>query len=330
MSPHGRFQIAAQTRLATGPKSNNSRPAGMVRSIAVAWMTGRLMSEFRPSLVIGGVLILSGLFHLMELWITGSAWDGPLSARKPALFGVSAGVTVWSIAWVLAQLDQRSLDRSMASLIAVGLLLEVGLITLQQWRGVASHFNRATALDATIESTMFGLILLVTAGIAWLCWRSNRLPPMLKSRVMAINAGLWLLLISCGLGLLATILGEVNLAHGRPPEVWGPAGVLKYPHGAALHAIQTLPLLSILLQQLRALHSALLLRGAVLAHVLFMTHALWQTLSGRGRFDFDAMGYATLAVAGLLLLLPVAALLRTVAITRTALWSRQPPVEPLP
>lgn len=39
-----------------------------------------------------------------------------------------------------------------------------------------------------------------------------------------------------------TILGEINIANGRSPETWGRGGVLKYPDGAALHAIQTLPM----------------------------------------------------------------------------------------
>ena len=144
-----------------------------------------------------------------------------------------------------------------------------------------SHFNLATALDATIDSRMLGLILLVTAGIAWLCWRSRHLQPMRESRVIAIRAGLWLLLVSCGLGMLVTFAGEVNLANGRPPEVWRAAGVLKYLHGAALHAIRTLPLRSAMLQNFRGAHSAWLIRSAVAAYLLFLIHALWQTFHGR-------------------------------------------------
>ena len=274
----------------------------------MAALAGKLLAKFRPSILIGTVLSASGLLQLALLWVTGADWSGPLSLRKPGLFGVSAGVTVWSIAWVLTQFEPRRYDQRVASFLSGGLLLEVGLITIQQWRGVSSHFNRATALDATIESMMLGLILLVTAGIAWLCWRSRHLQPMFESRAIAIRAGLWLLLVSCGLGLLVTIVGEVNLSNGRPPEVWGRAGVLKYPHGAALHAIQALPLLSALLQRFRVSHSAALLRAAVAAHVLFLAHALWQTFHGRTRMELDATSFAALAVAGLLLLLPTVAI----------------------
>jgi hypothetical protein len=277
-------------------------------------LDGTLLAKFQPSILIGTALIASGLFHLTMLWVTGSEWSGPLSLRKPGLFGVSAGVTVWSIAWVLTHFEPRRYDQRVASLLSGGLLLEVGLITLQQWRGVPSHFNRATTLDATIESMMLGLILLVTAGIAWLCWRSRRLLPMVESRVIAIRAGLWLLLVSCGLGLLVTIAGEMSLAKGQPPEIWGRAGVIKYPHGAALHAIQTLPLMSALLQAFRVPHAARLLRAAVAAQVLFLAHALWQTFHGRARMDLDATSFAALAAMGLLLLPPIVAIVWSAAV----------------
>lgn len=283
-------------------------------STQVAAFDVGLLEQFCPSIVIGTILVVSGILHLTFLWITGAEWTGPLSLRKPGLFGISAGVTLWSMAWILTQFKPRQHDHCVATLLSGGLLLEVGLITLQQWRGVPSHFNRATTLDAAIESIMLGLILLVTAGIAWLCGRSCHIQPMPESRVIAIRAGLWLLLVSCGLGLLVTLAGEVNLANHRPPEIWGKAGVLKYPHGAALHAIQTLPLLSVLLEKFRIPHSSWIMRSAVVAHVLFLAHALWQTLHGRARMDVDLTSLVMLIVTGVLLLLPIVAILHAASV----------------
>jgi hypothetical protein len=283
-------------------------------------LNGKLIAEFQLSWLIGTALLLSGIFHLALLWISGAEWSGPLSLRKPGLFGFSAGVTAWSIVWVLTQFERRPYDRLLANLMSISLLLEVGLITLQMWRGVPSHFHRATTFDATIESIMLGLILFVTAGIAWLCWRSRQLQPMPESRMIAIRGGLWLLLVSCGLGLLVTIAGEMNLANGQPPEGWGHAGVLKYPHGAALHAIQTLPMLSVLMQWFRVAHCAPLIRAAVAAHVLFLTHALWQTFHGRARLDVDLIGGITLAMAGLLIALPLLAIIYRAAVLMMIAW----------
>jgi hypothetical protein len=262
-----------------------------------------VISAFRPALWLGTALFLSGIFHLTLLWVTGAAWEGALSPRKPGLFGISAGMTVWSVAWLLTQLNAWRYDRGLASLFAASLFAEVALITLQYWRGVPSHFNHATPLDATIEAVMFVLIVFATLCVAVLCWRSNRLPAMDPGLKIAIRAGLWLLLISCGLGFVATVAGEMNVARGIPPEVWGHAGVLKYPHGAALHAIQVLPLLAWLLQWLRSRYAVWLLWAAVGSQVLFLEHALWQTASGRSRFDLDPAGLITLAASGALLVL---------------------------
>jgi hypothetical protein len=303
MKSSDRFLSHAGCLFVVGSSTINTLRGNIASSAKCDLLKSQPLMKFHLSLLIGTVLFASGFFHLMLLWSSGADWSGPVSLRKPGLFGVSAGVTVWSIAWVLTQLEPRRNDQRLASFMSGGLLVEVGLITLQYWRGVPSHFNRATALDATIESIMLGVILLVTAGIGWLCCRSRQLQPMIESRAIAIRAGLWLLLVSCGLGLLATIAGEVNLATGRPPEVWGRAGILKYPHGAALHAIQVLPLLSLVLRKLRVPLDAWLLRAAVTSQVLFLALALSQTLCGRGRTEVDLTSIYVLATLGSVFLL---------------------------
>lgn len=61
--------------------------------------------SFKLSLGIAAMLIASGLFHLAKLQLDAADWSGPLSLRKPGLFGVSGGLTVWSIAWLMTQLQ---------------------------------------------------------------------------------------------------------------------------------------------------------------------------------------------------------------------------------
>ena len=267
-------------------------------------MRRNAFSVLEPVVLAGALLVASGLLHLLWMWGTNSEWSGPLSPRKPALFGVSGGLTIWSIVWSVKQCTPFRYDKIFARLMAGGLLAEVGLITVQYWRGVPSHFNRTTTLDICVESTMLLLILLVTLGLAWLCWRSFWLVPMPQARSIAIRAGLWLLLVSCGLGFMTTILGEVNIANGRSPEIWGRAGVLKYPHGAALHAIQTLPIVAAILQWLQVSRAERIVRHVAFSHVFFLGYAIWQTLVGRSRFDVDLVGGVLLLVSVLLLVLP--------------------------
>lgn len=327
MNPSDTFQPHPDPWLDLESRDISNHGHQMTRDAGMNSLNSNGLKKFQLSILIGAALITSGLFHLTLLWVTWADWSGPLSLRKPGLFGVSAGMTVWSIVWVLTHFKPRRDDHQLAVAISGGLLLEVGLITLQYWRGVPSHFNRSTDFDATIESVMLGLILLVTAGIAWLCWRSRDLQPMIASRAIAIRAGLFLLLISCGLGLLATIIGEMNLAKGGPPEIWGRSGILKYPHGAALHAIQALPLLSALLQKLRVANSVRLLRSALMSQLLFLVHALWQTFRGRTRMDVNVIGGVTLAVAVLLLLPLLVAIIRGAVLITREFWFGQPPVQ---
>ncbi|MBL8889735.1 MAG: hypothetical protein JNL67_07130 [Planctomycetaceae bacterium] len=250
---------------------------------------------------IGWVLLIGGVGHLAYGWLSGAEWTGPVSPRKPGLFGVSAGVTVWSLSWAITKLVPHRLDRVLGVSMAISLLIEVGLITTQYWRGVPSHFNRTTMIDASLEFIMMGLILWVTIGIGCLCWRSKWLRDTNQLGAVALRGGLWLLLISCGLGFVITVLGEINLAHGRMPEVWGRGGVLKYPHGAALHAIQTLPVLALLFEKFHVRQAVQRMQAVVAAHVFFLFHAIWQTANGRGRWELEWIGGGALVLAGLLL-----------------------------
>jgi len=260
--------------------------------------------SFRFAVLVTALLLVSGCVHLAILAILGTTWHGPLSLRKPALFGISGGMTLWSIAWLMTQLKPKAFDRLLLNLLSIALLIEVGLITLQYWRGVPSHFNHSTIFDAAIEFTMLGLICFVTGGIFYLTWRTRRLLAIDPAMAIAIRGGMGLLALSCLLGLVTSILGEVSLAAGLSYELWGKAGVLKFPHGVALHAIQMLPIVAWLARILGLNYSVRIVQSAFAAQVLFLLYAVWQTSLGRDRFDWDSIGGSILAIVVLLSLYP--------------------------
>jgi len=270
----------------------------------------KTVSSFRLAIFLGILLVASGCVHLGLLAILGTTWKGPLSLRKPALFGISGGLTIWSIVWLITQLLPRKSDRFLANSLAIGLFIEVTLITVQTWRGVASHFNRATSIDAAIEFTMLGLILLVTSGIVYLSFRTFRLRNIDPAMVIAIRGGMWLLTLSCGLGILTSILGEVSISAGRSYELWGKAGVLKFPHGVALHAIQMLPAIAWMARSLGVSGAVRIMQSALASQVLFLVYAIWQTIQGRDRFDWDTVGGSILGVAILFGLFPAVSILQ--------------------
>jgi len=252
------------------------------------------------------ILLISGCLHLL-LWSAGAqAWEGPTSFRKPALFGISTGLTLWSCLWVSHYLrPSKWLNVSIRVLIA-SLLIEVGLITLQAWRGEASHFNRRTPIDASIETTLLILITLASLIIFWLnalVLRRDQFARLTPEMRLAIRAGMSLLSISCLLGFLITAIGTSQVGAGLAPETFQPRGVLKFPHGAALHAIQTLVLLAWCANRFRSRWPLAVVWYAIAAHLLGLLFASLQTFRGRARFELDLPGSAILLASLLALLI---------------------------
>ncbi len=130
----------------------------------------------RPLALLGALLIASGLAHVVVWGVDGGAWEGPVTWRKPILFGISAGLTSLSLGWVWSKLPRRRWDGELATFTAWSLLVEVALIDLQCWRGVASHFNRATPFDSFLYDAMGVLILFVTLVVVDLTVRLFRTP----------------------------------------------------------------------------------------------------------------------------------------------------------
>ena len=241
----------------------------------------------RPLVLWGMILVASGLVHIGVWGMLGGPWEGPVTWRKPILFGISGGLTSLSLGWAWAWLPWRRGDLWLARLTAWALAIEVGLIDLQRWRGVASHFNRATPLDSWLYDIMGGLILLVTVVIVDLTVRWFRArPPVTADMLLAARAGLVLLVVSCLLGIWASVHGDAQVARGLAPEIYGAAGVVKFPHGVVIHAIQWLPFVAWAARRvgLGGRSRMLLVAVATAASILLLAYALSQTLAGRPRF----------------------------------------------
>jgi hypothetical protein len=245
----------------------------------------------RPLALWGVILVASGFVHVGVWAALGGPWEGAVTWRKPILFGISGGLTAISLGWAWARLPWRRGDLWLARLTAWALVIEVALIDLQRWRGVASHFNRQTPLDSWLYDVMGGLILFVTAVIIDLTvrWFRTR-PPVPADMLLAARAGLVLLAVSCLLGIWASVYGDMQVAAGRPPEIFGAAGVVKFPHGVVIHAIQWLPFIAWAARRagLGDRTRTLIVAAATAASALLLAYALTQTLAGRPRFGIQA------------------------------------------
>ena len=82
------------------------------------------------------------MFHAAVYLVDGGPWEGPVSWRKPIVFGLSFGITVLTVSWFLTFLRLRKATAwFVVGVLALASLGEVFLISMQKWRGVASHFN---------------------------------------------------------------------------------------------------------------------------------------------------------------------------------------------
>lgn len=275
----------------------------MIAPTAPQWWTD---PRSRPLIAIGAVLVASGVAHMLVWAALGGPWEGPVTWRKPILFGISGGLTCISLGWAWAQLPWRRGDAWLATATAWSLLVEVALIDLQRWRGVGSHFNRQTRLDSFLYDAMGALILFATLVILDLTirflWQRVRLP---ADMLLAAQSGLVLLAISCLLGIWISAYGDLRAANGQSPEVYGAAGVVKFPHGMAMHAIQWLPLVAWAARRagLAEPRRWRLVACSTVGTAVLLAYAMLQTLAGRARFDTPpaiaallAIGIACLAV----------------------------------
>jgi hypothetical protein len=171
---------------------------------------------------------------------------------KPIKFELSVIVFLVTIALMLWALDGPGHARAKVWLgwgFGVAMIVENTIIALQSARGVRSHMNFETHLDAALFATMGVFILFNTVLAAWLLvlWSrtSAGLPPAV---VWGIRLGLAMLLAGSIEGVRMVTHGShtVGAEDGLPglPFVnWSTRyGDLRVAHFFALHALQLFPL----------------------------------------------------------------------------------------
>lgn len=249
----------------------------------------------RLAYVGGALLMLSGVVHLGVYLVDGGPWTGPVSWRKPVVFGLSFGLTLATLGWITGLLRPRKrVGWIVLGTLTVCSLGEVALISMQRWRGVPSHFNERTAFDGAVFSMMGTLVTVVGALVVLITvWSFLRIaaPPSLA---LAVRAGLVLMLVSQAVGVQMIVEGG---------NTFGVAGALKLPHAVTLHAVQVLPALALLMlaSDSRERHRIRVVGVATAGYGLLIAATLVQTYAGHRPLDVDLVP-AVLALGGLVML----------------------------
>ncbi|MGB3587034.1 MAG: hypothetical protein WBA23_10870 [Tunicatimonas sp.] len=158
-------------------------------------------------------LILLTLFSIDERTVMGiNAWV------KPMKFALSIVVYLWTVGWFLKYLTAypRSV-RIISWGIAATMVIEIVCIVFQAARGVQSHFNGATILDARIYYTMGVAIVTNTLLFTWMTILffvgKIRLPPTYR---LAVRLALLLFLFASAVGgmMVGQLSHSIGVADG--------------------------------------------------------------------------------------------------------------------
>lgn len=203
-----------------------------------------------------GVLFFVTLLHLglLAAFLVGLAVDGrTIGAEpawlKPAKFAASIALYTATLAWLGAHLSVPDrVRRRVGAVVGGAAVVEMSLITTQAARGVESHFNTATTLDAAAFYVMGVAVLLMTLPVAWLVVRARgrpiSTPPTHPAFVAGVRWGFALFLVGAFQGGLMVALNTDTVGTGTAVPVvgWTPLGDFRVAHFVGLHALQALPL----------------------------------------------------------------------------------------
>jgi hypothetical protein len=318
-APPAAAQSAAPSAPPAAPPAASRLPA-----LVTAVRRGPLAAQLRGALadaaprtgyvvatyVVGVLLLVSGVVHAGVWAVDGGAWEGAVSWRKPILFGVSFGLFALAAGWVQTVLPPSRLwGWSTTVLMAAGAVGEVGLITAQQWRGTPSHFNVLTPVDTAVFALMGVTIAVFGVGVVlltvWVALRLRRPAPT----VVAALVGLGLVLAASALGgdLMTRGMAYVEANDAVPSAVvLGAAGSGKLAHAVALHGIQVLGVLALLLGR-SALGAAAQTRAMAVSatgYVALAALVAAQAYAGRSLLELPADASVAIALAAVAAVAP--------------------------
>jgi hypothetical protein len=292
--------------------------------------------ESSASLTFVGVLMLVDLaISIVGLIADPTVITGAPAWLKPTKFAISTGIYSFTLAWLLTYVSVwPRLMRWMARTVAFVIVFEIVLIDIQAARGIPSHFNNTTPLNAILFGVMgiaIGLLLLCSAVIAAALFR----------QVFTDRAWGWALRIGMSITVVGASLGGMMLrptsaqlenarsrhqmptvgAHtvgapdgdsGLPLTAWSTRhGDLRVPHFFGMHAVQMIPFLAWLLACVRPALSVskrvLLIQIASAGYVALTAILLWQALRGQSIIEPDQATLVALAACAALTILAATA-----------------------
>jgi hypothetical protein len=266
---------------------------------------------------------------------------------KPLKFAISLALYAATLAWMLGQLRERTLQRT-GWIVTAAAAIEMAVIVGQAAVGNRSHYNMDTPLSAALWSVMGVTIVvlwLATLAVALRFLRGGGtnpgpdtqldgpaespgvVPPITvpdRAATTAIRLSLVVALIGLAEGfLMATAathtVGAPDGGPGLPLLGWSTVGGdLRIAHFIGMHALQGLPLFAAALavgHRVDEVTRVRLVQIAAAAWTGLVVLLTWQALRAQPLLAPDAL---TLAALGALVAVTVAATVGTLAAARSS------------
>jgi cytochrome b561 len=181
---------------------------------------------------------------------------------KPQKFAISLAVFLGTMGWILRMHKlPRRLNRGVAWVLVGMAVVEVGLISMQSARGVRSHFNITSAFDGTVYGIMGVAVILATIAVFVVACMPLRNAddggPKGDGVRAGIRAGEVLFLMGCAWGVFMSprtghSIGGTDGGPGLPYVNWSTQhGDTRVAHFLLLHGLQVMPLIGLLIDQVR-------------------------------------------------------------------------------
>jgi hypothetical protein len=168
---------------------------------------------------------------------------------KPMKFGLSVGIYCWTFAWLLQYLVSKRNVKFISWVIIVCMFVENFVITLQAARGVISHYNISSGLDAILFSVMGAFIgintLIIFYTLMVFLFTATTLD---KNMLLSWRLGLLLFLVGgvaggMMIGNLSHTIGVSDGTDGIAFLNWSKVvGDLRSAHFITMHGLQVIPL----------------------------------------------------------------------------------------
>ncbi len=176
---------------------------------------------------------------------------------KPLKFDLSIAIFLLTMAAIMSGVQGFERSRGwIGGGVGIVLSIENFIISMQAFRGVRSHMNFSTPLDARLFAIMGIMAVVSTALVAWalgvVLIDRTRWP---SAVAWGINLGLFTFLAGSVEGILMLshgghTVGAADGLRGLPFLDWSRShGDLRIAHFFALHALQAFPLLGLLLSR---------------------------------------------------------------------------------